>query len=66
MEEGSSMVARLLIPALPWWVQFERVSRKYPIGAIAFYNDHFWRRQKTIVKLFDRAIERLQRQCLTE
>lgn len=50
--------ADLLFPALPLLWRFDH---KLPIGSVAFYNDVRWRRQKAIVRLFDRAIRRLER-----
>lgn len=40
---------------LPWWAKDHSA-----LGSIAAYNDSWWRRQKDVVRLFDRAIIRLE------
>jgi hypothetical protein len=51
-------VACYLYPALPWrWRIATSVAGKF--GVVIMFNDVPWRRQRAVVRLFDRAIARL-------
>jgi hypothetical protein len=57
--DNERIMTRYLFPELPW---HRRMGLGWPPMAVVEFNDAPWRRHATVVRLFDRALARLNPQ----